>query len=277
MFSAHQKTQIALEALRERQSLSEIAQKHSVHPSQITAWKKQATDGLQTLFEHPLTNQTQQQDEKIALLYQQIGQLQFELDWLKKKLLSHETAYLRTLIDPDSPLPFARQCELLGLPRSSFYYQPIGESTQNLQLMRLLDEQHLRTPFFGVGQYTDWLREKGHVVNPKRIRRLLRLLDLQAVCPGPHTSKPGTGVAHKVYPYLLRHVTVSYVGQVYGTDITARAAPVHPPKWGLSLSDRLCGLVQPVCAGLGIVQQLRYEFLSDSFGTGLCLEKAPDC
>jgi transposase-like protein len=84
-FSAQQKTQIAVEALRERQTLSEIAQKFDVHPSQITAWKKQVLDGMQTLFEQPRQQDTQQQEEKIALLYQQIGQLQFELDWLKKK------------------------------------------------------------------------------------------------------------------------------------------------------------------------------------------------
>lgn len=86
--------------------------------------------------------------------------------------------------------------------------------------MRLMDEQHLLTPFFGVGQYTDWLRQQGHQVNPKRVRRLLRLLNLHAVCPGPHTSKPATGTAHKVYPYLLRELVINQVGQVYGTDIT---------------------------------------------------------
>lgn len=84
-FSAQQKTQIALEALRERHTLSELAQKYDVHPTQITAWKKQALDGLQTLFEQPRKDDSHQQEEIIALLYQQIGQLQFELDWLKKK------------------------------------------------------------------------------------------------------------------------------------------------------------------------------------------------
>ena len=86
--------------------------------------------------------------------------------------------------------------------------------------MKLMDKQYLDTPFFGLGQFTDWLRGKGHVVNPKRVRRLLRLMGLSAICPGPHTSKPGTGEAHKVYPYLLRKLTINQVGQVYGTDIT---------------------------------------------------------
>lgn len=117
-------------------------------------------------------------------------------------------------------MSIGRQCELLGLPRSSYYYEPIGESAYNLGLMRLLDEQYLQTPFFGVGQFTRWLRRQGHAVNEKRVRRLLRLLDLHAVCPGPHTSKPGDGAEHRVCPYLLKGLDINHPGQVYGTDIT---------------------------------------------------------
>lgn len=108
----------------------------------------------------------------------------------------------------------------MGLNRSTYYYEPIGESAYNLELMRLMDEQYLKTPFYGVGQFTLWLRREGHQVNEKRVRRLLRLLALTAICPGPHTSKPGKGEQHKIYPYLLKGLNISYSGQVYGTDIT---------------------------------------------------------
>lgn len=84
-FSAEQKSQIALEALRERQSLSEIAQKHNVHPSQVTAWKKQAIEGLSHAFSESTATDREAHEREKALLFQQIGQLQFELDWLKKK------------------------------------------------------------------------------------------------------------------------------------------------------------------------------------------------
>jgi transposase-like protein len=84
-FSAQQKSQIALEAIRERKTLSEIAQQHDVHPTQINVWKKQVTEGISTLFEQAHKTQADDTEAKIALLYQQIGQLQFELDWLKKK------------------------------------------------------------------------------------------------------------------------------------------------------------------------------------------------
>lgn len=85
-FSAQQKAKIALEALRERETLSEIAQKYQVHPSQVTLWKKQANEGLISVFEQASPTSKEVDDGKEALLYQQIGQLQFELDWLKKKI-----------------------------------------------------------------------------------------------------------------------------------------------------------------------------------------------
>ena len=83
-----------------------------------------------------------------------------------------------------------------------------------------MDRQYLDTPFYGVGQFTSWLRNQGHGVNEKRVRRLLRLMGLDAVCPGPHTSKPGKGDGHQVFPYLLKGLEINTVGQVFGTDIT---------------------------------------------------------
>jgi putative transposase len=124
------------------------------------------------------------------------------------------------LICADPKISLGRQCELLGVSRSSFYYEPIGESAENLALMELIDKQYIATPFYGVGQFTYFLRDKGNDVNPKRVRRLLRLMDLSAICPGPHTSKPGKGEGHTVYPYLLKDLIINKVGQVYGTDIT---------------------------------------------------------
>jgi putative transposase len=126
----------------------------------------------------------------------------------------------RLLIDPTDDIPISRQCSLLGLSRSTYYYTPLGESEENLNYMRLMDEQYLETPFYGVGQMMYHLRNLGHNVNQKRVRRLLRLMGLVAVCPGPHTSKPGKGDDHQVFPYLLNNITISYPGQVVGTDIT---------------------------------------------------------
>lgn len=123
------------------------------------------------------------------------------------------------MIEREHPdISIRRQCELLGLNRSSLYYQPAGESEYNLLLMRLIDEQYTRTPFYGWPRMTAYLRSKEHPVNGKRVRRLMQLMGLQAIYPKPRTSKPAPG--HQVYPYLLRGVKITRPNQVWSTDIT---------------------------------------------------------
>jgi putative transposase len=112
----------------------------------------------------------------------------------------------------------ARQCQLAGLSRSSLYYEPQGESALNLKLMRLLDEQYTRTPFYGVLKMTDALNKQGYAVNPKRVRRLLRQMGLEAIYPKPNLSAPAPG--HRIYPYRLRNVVITHPNQVWSSDIT---------------------------------------------------------
>jgi putative transposase len=123
------------------------------------------------------------------------------------------------MVDPqDEVFSLRQQCGLLGLNRSGLYYQPVGESERNLGLMRLLDEQYTRTPYYGVLRMVAYLRSLGHEVNAKRVRRLLRTMGLEAVYQKPDTSKPNP--EHKVYPYLLRGLTIGRCDQVWSTDIT---------------------------------------------------------
>ena len=123
------------------------------------------------------------------------------------------------LIERDhTRLPVVEQCELLGVSRSGLYYRPVGPDPYALELMRLLDEQYTRTPFYGVRRMTAWLCEQGHGVNPKRVRRLLREMGLWAIYPQPRLSMAGAG--HRIYPYLLRGVEVTRPNQVWATDIT---------------------------------------------------------
>lgn len=107
------------------------------------------------------------------------------------------------------------QCRLLSISRSSFYYAPQGETVVNLGLMQLIDRQFLETPFYGVQQMTWHLRNEGHAVNVKRIRRLMRLMPIYQK---PNTSKPAKG--HKTYPYLLGSLRVDRPNQVWCADIT---------------------------------------------------------
>jgi putative transposase len=111
-----------------------------------------------------------------------------------------------------------RQCDLLGVNRSGLYYAPTGESELNLLLMRLIDEQYTRRPFYGSRRWVTWLGEKGHRVNRKRVSRLMEVMGIEAVYPKPRLSQPGEG--HKIYPYLLAGVEVTHVNQVWSTDIT---------------------------------------------------------
>jgi putative transposase len=110
------------------------------------------------------------------------------------------------------------QCELIGLARSSLYYEAAPETAANLRLMRLIDEQYLRTPFFGSRQMTDWFRRQGRVLNRKRVRRLMRTMGLESIAPKPRTTVPAS--SHRVYPYLLRNLEITRPNQVWSADIT---------------------------------------------------------
>ena len=118
----------------------------------------------------------------------------------------------------DPEISVRRQCELLGVNRAGLYYQPLGESAENLRLMRLLDEQFTKTPFYGSRKMVEWLRTRGFEVNRKRVSRLMDVIGIEAVYPKPRLSQPGDG--HRIYPYLLRGVEVQRVNQVWSTDIT---------------------------------------------------------
>ena len=115
-------------------------------------------------------------------------------------------------------LSVRRQCELLELARSGLYYEPRGETAENLELMRLIDEAYTQWPFYGVRKMTAWLRREGHEVNPKRVRRLMCLMGLEAIYPKRRLSLSGKG--HKRYPYLLEGVEIVRPDQVWSADIT---------------------------------------------------------
>lgn len=116
-------------------------------------------------------------------------------------------------------LSIRRQCELLGLNRASYYYQPTQTSELNLRLMNMIDEQYTDNPFYGWRRMTTYLQPvKKQAVNGKRVRRLMRLMGLQAIYPQPKAKKQAG--QHKIYPYLLRDVPIVRINQVWSTDIT---------------------------------------------------------
>lgn len=123
------------------------------------------------------------------------------------------------MLEPNHPdLSLRRQCQLLEINRSSYYYQPVPVDEETLELMRIVDEVYTLRPFFGTRQMVSYLRRQGIAVGRTRMRGIYKRLGLQAVCPGPHTSKPHP--EHKIYPYLLRGVEIIKKDQVWSTDIT---------------------------------------------------------
>jgi putative transposase len=137
-------------------------------------------------------------------------------------------AQRRALIDPAAEGSIRLQCQWVGLHRSAYYYQPVAASSEDLILMRLLDEQYLLTPFYGYRKMQQMLAKAGYVVSHKRVRKLMQVLGIETIYCKPNTSKPATG--HRIYPYLLRGLAIERVHQVWATDIT-----YVPMKTGYSI------------------------------------------
>lgn len=111
-----------------------------------------------------------------------------------------------------------RQCELIGLTRSSYYYKPRDVGSDDLEVIRLIDEQYTRTPFYGVRRITEVLRRLGYIINHKRVARLMRIMGLEAIYPKPRLSKARK--ENKKYPYLLKGISIEKPNQVWSSDIT---------------------------------------------------------
>jgi len=194
-FGAAFKAKVALAAAKGDRTTAQLASEYGVHAGQVTAWKKQLMEQVTDLFADGRKRQSAEATNEHEL-YEQIGRLKMEVEWLEKICLS-----------------VSRQCQLLGLARSSWYHVPQGESAENLALMRAIDELYTKRPFSGSRTVCKKLG-----INRKRAQRLMRLLGLEAVYPKRSTSRPAPG--HKVYPYLLRNLEILRPNHVWASDIT---------------------------------------------------------
>ena len=221
-FTSEFKFKVVLEALSERYTIQELGRKYEIHPTQITNWKSQFLKNGQAVFDRPVKDSRTEAQELEDRYLKVIGQQKMEIDFFKKGItMSKSVSARRDCIDRDCHLSIVRQCELLEIHRSGLYYQPVGESVLNLNLMRLIDQEHLLHPWLGVPRMTAWLRkDKGLRVNKKRIERLYGLMGISAIGPKPNTSKKGKGVLHRIYKYLLKGLKVVRSNQVWAMDIT---------------------------------------------------------
>src|SRR5258705_8396770 len=125
----------------------------------------------------------------------------------------------RAMVECMNPaVPIARQCRLLALHRSSVYRKPAEVDAEDLAIMALIDRHYLARPYYGSRRMTAWLATQGHLVNRKRVQRLMRLLGLVAIYQRPNTSK--AAAAHKTYPYLLGGLSIAWANQVWCADVT---------------------------------------------------------
>lgn len=213
------KAQVALAAIKEEKTIAELAGQYGVHSTQIVKWKKQAVESLGEVFSDKRDRKIREDRENTEELYRQIGKQKVEIEFLKKKwgYLTDENNLkakeIITHIDKTSSLSITSQSLLLGVIRSSFYYQPRIASVEEELIMHRIDELATKRPYFGSRRIADELN-----INRKRTQRLMRIMGLEAVYPKKNLSLNTRD--HPVYPYLLKNMNIERVNQVWGSDIT---------------------------------------------------------
>ncbi|MEM9213642.1 MAG: IS3 family transposase [Cyanobacteria bacterium P01_F01_bin.150] len=220
-YSAQFKAKVALEAAREAKTTSQLSSQYDIHPTVINNWKRQLLSEASSLFEADKKNDKKSKDQQAQIdeLYRQIGKLTVERDFLGEQVRAVGIEDRKALVMPDhEQLSIVEQCDLLNIARSSLYYRSKGPSEEDLILARLIDEQYMRTPFYGSRRMTVILQKLGYRVNRKRVQRLMRELGIEAIYPKPRLSNMNS--EHTVYPYLLKGLAINHSNQVWCTDIT---------------------------------------------------------
>jgi len=195
------KVRVGLEALKGIEPVHAIAAKYQVHPVQVSQWKKEMLERLPEVFARKAPRVWRRRRSGKPDSTRKSASSRWNSTGLKKNLRS-STAERRKMIEPAHPrIATARQCRLLGLPRSTYYHRPQPTPTDDLAFMRQIDEVYLAHPEFGSRQMARWFRRQGYGVNRKRVRRLMRWMGLEAIYQKPNLSRrhPGTGCIRICY------------------------------------------------------------------------------
>ena len=258
------KAKVAMEAISGRKTLQQIAADHSVHPIQVSQWKKQLLEGASELFSSGKKSKEKDDTQaKESELFQQIGRLQMELEWLKKNLGCCDAHDLRKLVDhEDSQLSVSRQCELLGLPRSTLYYKPIPVRKSTLRIMARIDALYLEDPASGSRRMVDYLANESIPISRDRVRNLMRRMGLRAIHQKPRTTVPGDSA--KRFPCLVDLNQITSIDQVWATDIT-----YIPLRKGFLYLVAVIDLFSRHILGWKLSNSLDTEFCLEAIGNGV--------
>lgn len=219
-YTAAFKAKVALEAVRGQQSLAELASRYEVHANPIGLGRKALMEGVSEIFSDKRRKRDVDEAEEKARLFEEIGRLKVELDWLKKNPNGWSVEERRAKVDVNhAVLSVARQCELLGLSRSAYSYRPVEVSAADLERMRRLDAIYKEHPYFGRRRLRNRLKSRwGDRVGRGHVRTLMRRMGIEAIYPKRRLSLPDPG--NRVYPYLLRGMRIERPDQVWCSDIT---------------------------------------------------------
>ena len=203
VYSASFRAQVALSAMKGDKTINEVAAQFEVSPQRILKMKARLKERIEDIFQDERTRKKKPDGEATQEeLFEQIGRLKMENDWLKKNLPCSIEAKRRMMEQSSKNITIARQCELLDFPRSTYYFQSKSESEENLKLMLAIDKYHMEYPAFGSRNIA---KEFG--IGRGRAKRLIRLMGIEAVSPKPRTMCPGQ--RHEIYPYLLRDLEIT--------------------------------------------------------------------